>query len=65
MQDARTRGARVAIAVLGCVLTGVGSTLAVPANQETLPLPAQAAISGVLGRDNRAYHATSQGQART
>ncbi len=63
MQDARTRGARVAIAVLGCVLTGVGSTLAVPANQETLPLPAQAAISGVLGRDNRAYHATSQGQA--
>jgi len=63
VQDARTRGARVAIAVLGCVLTGVGSTLAVPANQETLPLPAQAAISGVLGRDNRAYHATSQGQA--
>lgn len=63
MQDARTRGARVAVAVLGCVLTGVGSALAVPANQETLPLPAQAAISGVLGRDNRAYHATSQGQA--
>jgi hypothetical protein len=56
-------GAQVAVAVLGFVLTGVGSVLAVPTNQETLPLPAQAAISGVLGRDNRAYHTTSQGQA--
>jgi len=51
------------LGVLGITLAGsVPSASATSSPQPTLPLPVQAAISGVLGRDDPRYHATSHDQ---
>ncbi|MDE2180364.1 MAG: hypothetical protein KGJ40_05895, partial [candidate division NC10 bacterium] len=52
----------VAVTMVFTLLTAGRPALAAPPPFAALPLPAQAAISAALGRDDHAYHAAQSGQ---